>query len=91
MTNRPDNSLVFNDQPSAEAAAELLREAGVPAEVEVSAPVPGLVEDVRVVVAEGFLARAREVLRSADISERELTRLATGESGESGNDGERDS
>ncbi len=39
----------YEDQTTAEALAELLRNGGVPAKVEIDSPVPGLVENVRII------------------------------------------
>lgn len=78
MAKEPDHFLSFDDEPSAEAVAELLRGQGVPARVETQSPVPGLVEDIRVVVPKALEHRARWLLRSADVTDGELNFLATG-------------
>ena len=82
MGAKSDNFLSFDDEPSAEAVAELLREQGVPAIVEIRSPIPGLVENIRVAVPPELEHRSRWILRSADVSERELNFLATGQLGD---------
>lgn len=79
MTPETDDFLSFEDEPSAEAIAELLRGQGIPARVEVQAALPGLVENIRIVVPEALQHRARWLLKYAEVSERELSFLATGE------------
>jgi hypothetical protein len=74
----PNDFLLFQNQPSAESAAEFLRGNGVPATVEVCAALPGLVESVRVVVPSSLLHRARWLLNLGDISDSELDFIATG-------------
>lgn len=78
MTPEADDFLSFENEPSAEAIAELLRRQGIPARVEVRAALPGLVGNVRIVVPEILQHRARWLLKFAEVSERELSFLATG-------------
>ena len=70
--------LTFEHEASAETLAELLRREGVPAIVEVQSPVPGLVESVRLVVPGNLAHRARWLLNSPKLSDRELAYMATG-------------
>lgn len=70
--------LTFEDEPSAQALAELLVKEGVPAAVDVQAPVPGLVENVRLVVRSDLVHRARWILDSSKLTEEELEFAATG-------------
>jgi hypothetical protein len=87
MARETDHFLSFEDEPSAEAIAELLRGQGVPPRVEIQAPVPGLIENIRIVVPKGLEHRARWLLRSADVSDSELNFLATGELKDADNGG----
>ena len=79
MSEEWEELLTFDDQPSAEALAELLRNEGVPANVEVVSPVPGLVENIRLVVASSLAHRARWLIESQKLTDRELDFAATGE------------
>ena len=67
-------------EPTNEAAAQivlgLLESESVPARIRSNVPVPGLGISFRVEVAAGFVARARDVLANAQISEEELIQLA---------------
>jgi hypothetical protein len=87
MAGQTDHFLSFENEPSAEAIAELLRGQGVPATVEIRSPVPGLLENIRIIVPKALEHRARWLLRSADVSDDELDFLATGELGAPGNRG----
>ena len=69
----------YEDQTTAEALAELLRNGGVPAKVEVDSPIPGLVENVRVVVSDKLLHRAKWIINQEPVSQRELEYVATSE------------
>lgn len=71
--------LTFEDEGSAQALAELLVKEGVPASVEVQAPVPGLVENVRLVVRSDMAHRARWILNSSKLTDEELDFAATGQ------------
>ena len=71
--------LTFEDEGSAQALAELLVKEGVPASVEVQAPVPGLVENVRLVVRSDMAHRARWILNSSRLTDEELDFAATGQ------------
>ena len=70
--------LTLEDEGSAQALAELLVKEGVPASVEVQAPVPGLVENVRLVVRSDMAHRARWILNSSKLTDEELDFAATG-------------
>jgi len=71
--------LTFQNQPSAELAAERLRSEGVPATVEVQASLLGLVENVFVLVPKDLEHRAIWILKSSKVPDNELDFLATGE------------
>ncbi len=71
--------LTLEDEGSAQALAELLVKEGVPASVEVQAPVPGLVENVRLVVRSDMAHRARWILNSSKLTDEELEFAATGQ------------
>ena len=79
MSETWEELLNCENEASAEALAEALRREGVPISVEVQSPVPGLIESVRLVVAKDFAHRARWLLRSSKLSDRELIYAATGE------------
>ena len=69
----------YGDEASAEARAGLLRVEGIPTEIRRSTPVPGLNEGFRVMVPVSLAGRAAEVVAAAQVTDAELTRLATGE------------
>ena len=73
----------FEDQALAEALAEFLRNNGVPAKVETSEPIPGLIENVRVKVPASLSHRARWLRKSNRVTDAELEFIATGKLGES--------
>ncbi len=79
MSEAWEDLITFEDIASAEALAELLRKEGVPTEVITQSPVPGLVENVRVVVPSSLAHRARWILKSFEVTDAELTFAATGE------------
>lgn len=68
----------YTDEASAQALAGLLQEQGVPANVKVRSPLPGLVSDVKIMVPRSLEARAREILESTKVSDEELNRAAAG-------------
>ncbi len=68
----------YENQVTAEALAEALRQGGVPARVEVDSPVPGFVEDVRVIVSAELHHRARWIVNQQSVSLSELEYAATG-------------
>lgn len=70
----------YGDEASAEARAGLLRVAGIPTEVRRNTPVPGLNQGFRVMVPVSLADRAAEIAAAAQVTDAELTRLATGES-----------
>ncbi|HKE96180.1 MAG TPA: hypothetical protein VKB34_17865 [Povalibacter sp.] len=67
-------------EPTTEAAAQillgLLQSEAIPARIKANIPVPGLGIAFRVEVATGFVPKARDVLRNAQVSEEELAQLA---------------
>lgn len=69
----------YADEASAEALVELLRSKGVPARVETLSPIPGVVENVVVMVSSELAHRARFVIASQQVSNEELEYVATGE------------
>ena len=69
----------YGDEASAEARAGLLRVEGIPTEIRRSTPVPGLNEGFRVMVPVSLAGRAAEIVAAAQVTDAELTRLATGE------------
>lgn len=71
--------LTFEDEASAHALAELLVKEGVPASVDVQAPVPGLVENIRLLVRSDLAHRARWILESSKLTDEELDLAATGQ------------
>ena len=77
----------FEDQATAEAVAETLRAEGVPSRVEVDSPVPGVVEDVRVMVSADLAHRAKWIFKSNQVTDSELRFAATGELGDADNGG----
>ena len=78
MSDNWEELLTIEHEATAQALAELLRREGVPARVEVQSPIPGLVENVRLVVPENLAHRARWLLNSPKLSDRELAYMATG-------------
>jgi hypothetical protein len=67
------------DRLSAEVVLGLLAQGGVPARIVSDAPLPGLGLFFSVVVPAELLHRARWLLAEAQVSESELTYLATRE------------
>ena len=78
MTEAWEEFESFADEASAEALAEMLRAEGVPARVRTQSPVPGLVENVSVLVPSNLAHRARFVAASTKVSDEELEYAATG-------------
>jgi len=58
---------VFEDEASAEALAGMLRNEGVPVEVRATSPLPGLIEQVRVLVPGSLAHRARWLINSSEV------------------------
>ena len=77
MTDPWEEFESFADEASAEALAEMLRAEGVPAQVRTQSPVPGLVENVNVLVPSNLAHRARFVAASTKVSDEELEYAAT--------------
>jgi len=71
----------FEDELSAQALAGLLRNEGVPVEIRVKSPLPGLVNDVQLFVPSSLAHRARWIINTSPVSEEELNFAATGELG----------
>ena len=78
MSETWQHLLSFENQAFAEAMAEHLRNKGVPTQVEVVSPVPGLIEDVRILVSSDLAHRARRIISSDKVSDSELEYAATG-------------
>ncbi|MFL6550813.1 MAG: putative signal transducing protein [Povalibacter sp.] len=78
MSTDPDWETVA--EPTNEAAAQivfgLLQSESIPSRIKSNVPVPGLAVSFRVQVASGYLARARDILANAAVTEDELTQLA---------------
>jgi hypothetical protein len=72
---------VYADAASAEVVAGLLRSEGVPASVASDEPMPGLTRGFAVTVPPHLLRRAQWILSQAELSDAELSFLATGELG----------
>ena len=70
---------VYSDRLSAEAALGLLAGTEMPAYISSDEHVPGLGTRFSILVPVEHLNRARWLLRASNLSERELTFLATGE------------
>ncbi len=68
----------FTDEASAEALAEMLRAEGVPTQVKTRSPIPGVVENVSVLVPSDLAHRARFIAASTKVSDEELEYAATG-------------
>jgi hypothetical protein len=71
----------FVDELSAQALAGRLRNEGVPVDIRISSPLPGLVNDVQVWVPKSLAHRARWIINTSPVSEEELAFAATGELG----------
>jgi len=70
---------VYSDRMSAEAALGLLAGTEIPAYISSDEHVPGLGTRFSILVPAEQLNRARWLVRESNLSERELTFLATGE------------
>jgi hypothetical protein len=75
---------VYSDRMSAEAVLELLAGAALPAYVSSNDHVPGLGTSFAIFVPSDLLHRARWILQDSEVSDRELTYLATRELTETG-------
>jgi len=69
----------FEDEASAEALAGMLRNQGVAVEVRTSSSLPGLIDQVRILVPGSLAHRARWFINSSGVSRFELDFAATGE------------
>ena len=69
----------YGDVASAEAITGLLRSEAVPVQLMPDEPIPGLVKCVRLMVPSDLLHRAKWVVSHAQLSDAELTFLATGQ------------
>jgi hypothetical protein len=75
----------FGDRISAQALVGLLDSEKLPCRLISNEPLPGLGTEFAVMVPQRFLHRASRIREEAQVSEQELTFLATGElPGESG-------
>ena len=79
MTDALEQVASFDDEASAEALAGMLRSEGIPVEVRSESPLPGLVNEVHVLVPSSLAHRARWFINSSKVSEVELDFAATGE------------
>ncbi len=79
MTEAWEEFESFADEASAEALAEMLLAEGVPTRIKTRSPVPGVVENVRVLVPGNLAHRARFIVASTKVSDEELEYAATGE------------
>ena len=70
---------IYSDRVSAEAALGLLAANEIPAYISSDEHVPGLGTRFSILVPSELLSRAQWLLRESNLSERELTYLATGE------------
>ena len=78
----------YSDTASAEVVAGLLRSEGVPVQVSTDQPIPGLVESVRLFVPADLVHRAKWVASQSQLTEAELSFLATGKLDANNNKGE---
>ena len=72
----------FEDEASAEVLAGMLRSEGVPTEVRLISPLPGIVDEVQVYVPASLAHRARWFMNSSKVTDEELRFAATGERAE---------
>ncbi len=78
MSNNWQEFAVYSDAASAEVTAGLLRSEGVPVELIVDQPIPGLIKSVHLSVPADLVHRAKWVLSQVQFTEAELAYLATG-------------
>ena len=78
MSEDLEQIAVFADEASAEVLAGMLRAEGVPVDVRLDSPLPGLVNEVQVMVPRSLAHRARWFMNSAKVSDVELNFAATG-------------
>jgi len=84
MTEDLTQVATFEDEASAEILAGMLRGEGVPTEVLLISPLPGIVDEVQVFVPTSLVHRARWLINSSRVSDEELQFAATGELGHDG-------
>jgi hypothetical protein len=73
----------YSDRISAEAVLGLLSGEGLPAYIKSDEHVPGLGSNFSVFVPPDRARQAQRILQPGQVSESELTRLATGQAGQS--------
>ncbi len=78
MTEAWEEFESFADEASAEGLSEMLRAEGVPTRVETRSPIPGVVENVRILIPSNLAHRARFIAASTKVSDEELEYAATG-------------
>jgi Putative prokaryotic signal transducing protein len=76
VTDAWSEVVTYTDRISAEAALGLLVENGLPGRITSDEHIPGLGGYYSVVVPAALLPQARSLLEEAQVSEKELTRLA---------------
>ena len=79
MTDELTQVASLEDETSAEVLAGMLRSEGVPTEVRVISPLPGIVDEVRVYVPASLAHRAQWLMNSSTVTDEELRFAATGE------------
>lgn len=82
MTGDLTQVATFEDEASAEVFAGMLRSEGVPTEVRLVSPLPGIIDEVQVFVATSLAHRARWLMKSSKVTDEELRFAATGELGQ---------
>ncbi len=82
MTEDLTQVATFEDEASAEILAGMLRSEGVPTEVRLISPLPGIVDEVQVYVPTSLAHRARWFMNSSKVTDEELRFAATGEPGQ---------
>jgi hypothetical protein len=80
------SAVVYSDKVTAEAILGLLTAEGVPAYIKSDEHVPGLGSNFSIHVPADRLRQARWLLKQTHVSDKELTYLATGESGDPSDD-----
>ncbi len=82
MTEDLTQVATFEDEASAEILAGMLRSEGVPTEIRLISPLPGIVDEVQVYVPTSLAHRARWFMNSSKVTDEELRFAATGELGQ---------
>ncbi len=83
MTDDLEQIAIYEDEASAEILAGMLRIEGIPVEVRLDSPLPGLVNKVKVLVPGSLAHRARSLIKASAVSEAELNFAATGKQSDS--------